>query len=132
MPGLTRVALRLACVHLVVGVSAGALLLAHKGVPFLPVAGMGMVELLRVHHHALLYGWTVQLVMGVAYWVLPTFGARHERGSTWPMVVALGALNPGVILGTMGQAASAWMLQVAAALCFGVIAWPRVKAFGRR
>ncbi|RVU48038.1 hypothetical protein EA187_00970 [Lujinxingia sediminis] len=130
MAPLSIHALRLAILHLVVGLSAGALLLANKGPTILPLAGLGSTELLRIHHHTLLFGWTVQLVMGVAYWILPTFGARTERGSERAMLVALIALNLGVVLAVAGLRLEGWGLQAIAALSFGVHAWPRVKAFG--
>ena len=130
MAPLSIRALRLAILHLVVGLSAGALLLANKGPTILPLGGLGSAELLRVHHHTLLFGWTVQLVMGVAYWILPTFGARTERGSDVAMLAAIAALNLGVVMAVAGLQTVGWALQALAALSFGVHAWPRVKAFG--
>lgn len=129
MAPLSIRALRLAILHLVVGLSAGALLLTHKGVTVLPLAGLRSTELLRIHHHTLLFGWTVQLVMGVAYWILPTFGARTERGRDRAMLLAIVALNLGVVLAGAGLRLTGWALQALAALSFGVHAWPRVKAF---
>lgn len=123
-------ALRLAIVHLMAGFTVGALLLANKGASLLPLAGLSAPQLLRVHHHALVFGWTVQLVMGVAYWILPTFGARTERGREAAMIAALVALNLGVMLAALGWPMAAWGAQACAALAFAAHAWPRVKAFG--
>lgn len=131
MPSISVWALRLACVHLAIGFTIGALMLADKGVAFLPSPGTW----LAVHLHTVLFGWTVQLVIGVAYWILPTFGARTNRGSDPLVIAAIVLVNLGVLVGAFGGlygtvATIAYLLQALAAASFAAHLWPRVKAFG--
>lgn len=63
--------------YLVLGFTLGLLLLVNKGVPIHPA----LWRLLPAHAEFLLLGWTLQLALGVAYWILPRFGTR--RGAVW-------------------------------------------------
>ena len=62
MPRLSVWMIRTALVHLLVGFTLGALLLANKGVPIHPMVW----RLLPIHIELLLLGWTLQLALGVA------------------------------------------------------------------
>jgi hypothetical protein len=131
MPSISIWALRLACVYLAVGLTAGALLLAHKGVSFLPHA-QGWFSL---HFHTMLFGWTIQFIMGVAYWILPTFGDRSTRTRDTLVIAALALVNAGTIVGSLAglyglSATAAFAMQALAAVAFAGHMWPRVKAFG--
>jgi hypothetical protein len=130
MPPLTVWALRLACLHLALGLTVGALMLADKGVAFLPGQGW-----LSVHFHTMLFGWTIQFVMGVAYWILPTFGPRTNTGDDRLAWAAVILVNAGALLGSAtgifgALPAIAFGLQALAAVSFAAHIWPRVKAFG--
>ena len=72
MPPLTRFFVKTALIHLALGFTFGALMLANKGVPFYPV----LWRLLPAHMELLLVGWTVQLALCVAYWILPRYWQR--------------------------------------------------------
>lgn len=127
MPPLTFWALRLACAYLGVGLTVGALLLADKGFPFL-----GGPDWLGIHFHTMLFGWTIQFVMGVAYWILPTFGRRTNTGNDTLAWSAIALVNLGTIIGCFSGifSAVAFTLQALAALTFAAHTWPRLKAFG--
>jgi hypothetical protein len=89
--------------------------------------------LTAAHRQTLLFGWTVQLVYGVAFWILPTFG--RNRGWIAPVVLALICVNLGVIASSLepwfsGLALLGWSLEAVAGMAFLIHAWPRVKAFG--
>jgi hypothetical protein len=79
-------------------------------------------------------GWLVQLAMGVGYWILPRLEGRRPR--SWLALAAVIALNLGVALVTLdagletGLAATGRGAELAAALAFGVHAWPRVRYGG--
>jgi len=113
----------------------GALLLSAKAVP-MPAA---IFRLFPMHAEALLIGWVVQLAMGVAWWILPKYPKRPERGPGAPIWAAWTLLNTGVLLTGIGRsvgAADAVVLagrigELLAAVVFVSAAWPRVKAFGR-
>lgn len=81
-------------------------------------------------------GWTVQLALGVAFWVLPRF--HSARGDVRPAWAAWLLLNIGVWLVGVGPligfAGASTLLgrlaEVGAAVAFAVHAWPRVKPPG--
>ncbi|MBK9053395.1 MAG: hypothetical protein IPL78_21585 [Chloroflexi bacterium] len=129
MPPLTRLFVKTALIHLVLGFTFGALMLANKGVPFYPV----LWRLLPAHMELLLVGWTVQLALGVAYWILPRYwqGGRGDNRGVW---LAYFFLNSGVWLviltGWLGLPPS-WLLlgrvlQAAAVIAFATHIWPRI------
>jgi heme/copper-type cytochrome/quinol oxidase subunit 1 len=134
MPRLTVLMLRFALVYLALGFTFGGLLLIHKGVPLSP----WLWSLLPAHIEFLLLGWTVQLAMGVAFWILPRFNRAPRRGNEKLAWLAFGLLNLGVLLAGIGPLVIAPSLAVflgrtaeaGAALAFAAHAWPRVKAFG--
>ncbi len=129
MPRLTVWALRSALVYLLIGFTAGAILLAHKGMAWTPWAW----QWLPVHIVALLVGWMTQLAIGVAFWILPRFGTR--RGNVPLAWAAWGLLNAGLALAVLttllGWGRSVWAvaqaLQALGVLAFAVHAWPRIK-----
>lgn len=134
MPLLSIWAIRSALIYLALGFTFGALLLFHKGLPISP----WLWRLLPAHIDFLLFGWTVQLVMGVAYWILPRFSREPRRGNVSLARAAVLCLNLGVLLAGLGPAlamppALAFAGRVAefsAALTFAAHAWSRVKALG--
>jgi len=133
VPRLSVWMIRAALLHLAAGFALGALLLAQRGAPIHPA-----VPLLRpAHAELLLLGWTVQLAMGVGFWILPRFRAGPERGDERPGWLAFLLLNLGVIAAAAGGVAALGPLLVGgrlaeglAAAAFAAHAWPRVKPFG--
>ena len=130
MPPASRFLVRAALIHLLLGSAVGALLLAAKGAPRLTLLGWtwrgAHVELLAV-------GFTVQLALGVAHWILPRDADRPPAAA--PAWIAAGLLNAGVLLGVAGAAAgnaeaslAGRALQACAVAVFAAHAWPRVRA----
>lgn len=132
MPRLAVWSIRAALLYLVAGFTLGMLLLIHKGVPLHPA----LWRLLPAHIEFLLFGWTLQLALGVAFWILPRF--RTERGTVRLAWLALGLLNLGVWLSTAGfwfgnargLALSGRALEAIAVALFALHAWPRIKPPG--
>ena len=128
MPSLSVWAVRLALVHLAVGTTIGAALLAAKAVALPP----GLWALRAGHVEALLIGFAVQLAVGVAYWILPRIrpaeGGRPERRRRPVAVVAVVLLNGGVLLVGVGLAVAGRVCEAIGAAAFAVHAWPRVRA----
>jgi hypothetical protein len=126
---------RAALLHLAGGFTVGAALLFHKGVPLHPA----LWRLLPAHIELLLLGWTLNLALGVAYWILPRYKLGPPRGSEWPAWTAFALLNLGVLavvlapwlsplgpaLALAGRAAEAL-----AAMVFAAHVLPRVKPHG--
>jgi len=98
MPRLTRTAVRLALLQLVIGTLLGALVLFAKGTFSVPF----FWSLLPAHIELVLIGWTLQFGLAVAFWILP----RHTRGRKrgWESVMWAGmiAINLGVALSIVG------------------------------
>lgn len=134
MPRLSRWAIRASLVYLAVGFTFGALILAAKGFPALAWAW----RLLSAHIEFLLFGWTLQLVLGVAFWILPRFSHGPLRGLELLAWTSIVALNVGVILVALRTLAdfpgeltvAGRALEAAAAIAFAAYAWPRVKPTG--
>lgn len=139
MPRLSVWSLRAALIYLLAGFTFGALLLAHKGQPYWPQAW----SLLVPHVTFLLFGWTAQLALGVAFWILPRYPGG-SRGSERLAAASLLALNLGILLAAApgmlaalgaavpggahaGAALAGRSLEAAAGLLFALHAWGRIK-----
>jgi hypothetical protein len=129
VPRLTVWVVRASLLYLAAGFTLGAFLLAHKGIPIHPA----LWRLLPAHAEFLLVGWTVQLAMGVAFWILPRFAGGMSRGKGALAWCAFGLVNLGVVAvvlnGAVG-AASLFLGRVAeagAAVAFAFHAWGRVR-----
>ncbi|MGD2057940.1 MAG: hypothetical protein PVI04_04350, partial [Anaerolineales bacterium] len=94
MPALSVYAIRAAMLHLLLGFSTGAILLVNKAFALHPA----LWSLLPAHIDFLLFGWTTQLAMGVADWILPRFPRSPKRGNRVLAGLAFAFLNLGVIL----------------------------------
>lgn len=130
MPRLSVLAVRLSLLYLLLGFTLGALMLANKGAPFAP----WVWRLLTGHMDILLFGFIIQLAIGVAYWILPRYrgGRRGNETAVWISVVLLN-------LGIWIVALSGWFgipqywialgraLQLAAAFLFLLQIWRRIR-----
>ncbi len=134
MPRLTRWFIRSALVDLALGFTFGALMLFNKGVP----VTAWIWRLLPLHVELVLLGWTVQLAMGVAFWILPRFGlSRGNESAAWAAFVLI---NAGVWIAGIGPMLGAPAIvtvigrlgEVGSAVAFAVHAWPRVRPLGAR
>ncbi len=130
MPRLSQWIIRAALIYLLSGITIGALLLAHKGAPFLPVLWVW----LPAHIEFLLMGWIVQLTLGVAFWILPRYWQQPRRPHEGYALIAFVLLNLGIWLVVAGTTfrAGAWVLftgrlaEVGAVLFFAAHAWGRI------
>lgn len=132
MPRLSVWFIRAALLYLAAGVTFGGLILFHKGMPLHPL----LWRLLPLHVEFLLFGWTVQLVMGVAFWIFPRF--RRLRGDERPAWLAFGCLNLGVWLAGIGLLLNTPPLfiflgrlaEAGSVAAFALHIWPRLKPPG--
>lgn len=129
MPRLSIWMVRTALLHLLLGFTIGALMLANKGVSFAPF----LWRLLPLHIEILLLGWTLQLALGVAFWILPRFDAvRPRAGFAWTAYLLLN-LGIGLVAASLFWVSlpillfSGRLAEVGAAVAFALHAWPRVK-----
>jgi cbb3-type cytochrome oxidase subunit 1 len=125
---------RSALIYLGAGFLIGALMLMQKGVPL----DASLLRLLPLHVELVLFGWTLQLGMGIAFWILPRFSREPRYGNQRFGWLAFALINIGVWCAGVGQwlnaPPSAVMLgraaELLAVVCFVMHAWPRVKAIG--
>ncbi len=125
---------RTALAYLGAGLLIGALMLMQKGVP---IEG-SLLRLLPLHIEVVLIGWTLQLGMGIAFWILPRFSREPRYGRQTFGWLAYGLLNIGVISVGVGQwlgAPSIIMFvgrtaEALAVVSFAAHAWPRIKPLG--
>lgn len=134
MPRLSLWLIRTALVYLVGGFALGAAMLVFKVTPFAP----GVMAWLRpLHVELLALGWTMNLALGVAYWILPRRGSDGERGGETTVALAGLLLNAGVLTAGLGRASGGTLApligrlaEAAAAAIFAFHAWSRIKPFG--
>jgi len=131
VPRLSRWFIRASLAYLVAGFTLGALMLTLKAV--VRYEGVGL--LMTPHVEFLLIGWTVQLTMGVAFWILPRFEGGTSRGAVGYAWLAFVLLNTGVILAGLGPVLgdagfirlSGRAAEAGAAIAFGLHAWRRIR-----
>ena len=125
---------RSALIYLGIGFLLGALMLTQKGVPLDP----SLLRLLPLHVEMVLFGWTLQLGMGIAFWILPRFSHEPRYGNQRLGWLAYALINIGVLCAGLGQWLNAPALvillgraaELLAVVCFALHAWPRVRAIG--
>jgi cbb3-type cytochrome oxidase subunit 1 len=129
MPLLSRLFVRTALIYLLIGFTLGALLLSHKGV----FIDAWLWRLRPAHIELLLVGWTLQLALGVAFWILPRWWQPPIRGNVIGAWLAFFLINLGiwlVIVGTWTAVSplifAGRVLEATAVLAFAHHAWQRV------
>ncbi len=133
MPRLSVWMVRAALLHMGAGFLFGALILAHKGFPLFDWTW----KLLNPHIEFMIFGWTMQFVMGIAFWILPRFSGPARYGRTALGWWSFALLNAALVF-TAGGAwlTVTWMLLVGrltmliAVVLFVVLVYPRVKPLG--
>lgn len=134
MPLLARLYIRTALVYLGIGALLGGGILWGKAIPSSGTAW----TFLAAHVSLVTWGWLLLFSLGVAYWILPRFGALRPR--PWLAVATYGMLNAALIgaalapwLGRAWVSATAGWLQCGAILAFAAHAWPRARrsAYGK-
>jgi cbb3-type cytochrome oxidase subunit 1 len=137
MPRLSAWAIRASLIYMILGFTFGGLMLWNKGIPLDPL----LWRFLPLHIDFLLFGWVLQLIIGVAFWILPRFSRGTQRGNIKMAWFAFLMLNTGIWLVSLaglglpnGLTQSAILAgrlaEAAAVLAFTFHAWPRVKAAG--
>lgn len=133
MPKLSVWLVRASLVHMAIGFLFGAQILHHKGIPIYPWTW----KLLNPHIEIMIFGWTMQFVMGIAFWILPRFSGEGRYGRTALGWWSFGLLNIGILLNALAGWFMVDTLALAGRLCtliavamFVILVWPRVKPLG--
>ena len=133
MPKLSVWLVRASLVHMGIGFLFGALMLHHKGIPI----GGTVWRLLNPHIELMIFGWTMQFVMGIAFWILPRFSGEERYGRVdlgwWSfallnMGIGAAGLGSWIVLGWLTLVGR--LLMLAAVVMFATVIWPRVKPLG--
>jgi cbb3-type cytochrome oxidase subunit 1 len=132
MPRLSVWFIRAALAYLLLGFTFGSLLLFNKGSLLHPLTW----RLLPAHIEFVLFGWTAQLILGMAFWILPRFATPPVRGNEKLAWGAFLAINAGIALIALASfwPGDAWLnllgrlAETAGVILFVLHAWPRVKA----
>ena len=134
MPRLSVWIARSALLYLCLGFTLGGLMLFNKGIPLHPL----IWSLMPLHIESLLFGWTILFVFGVAFWILPRFSSKPQRGNVALVWAAFGLINIGVWLVGLspffpainGLSLLGRLSETLAVLVFAIHAWPRIKPLG--
>ncbi len=133
MPKLSVWFIRSALLHMGIGFLFGTLILHHKGIPIYPWTW----KLLSPHITLMIFGWTIQFVMGVAFWILPRFSGEQRYGWLPLGWFSFVLLNSGIVLMALGgwlpdnRLSLVGILSVLGAVgAFIILMWPRVKPLG--
>jgi hypothetical protein len=110
------------------------MILHHKGIPIYDWTW----QLLPSHIELMISGWTMQFVMGIAFFILPRFSDRDNRyGSEYLGWWSFYLLNGGVCLSAIAQSfeveafiLSGRLLILLAVVTYTAMIWQRVKPLG--
>ena len=134
MPKLSVWMIRASLIYMGIGFLFGSLILHHKGIPLYD----WIWRLLNPHIEIMIFGWTIQLVMGVAFFILPRFSERDNRyGAEYLGWWSFYLINSGVALTALAEwYNNTWFALggrffVLCAICaFVIMIFPRVKPLG--
>lgn len=131
MPRLSVWMIRAALLHMGVGFLFGALILHHKGIPIYTWTW----KLLTPHIDIMIFGWTMQLVMGVMFFALPRLSKTNNRyGAVYLGWWSFYLLNGGVGLSILAHwfslenyLLSSRLLMLLAVVVYIMMIWQRIK-----
>ncbi len=132
MPTASIRLIRTAILHLGLGALLGALMLSARG----GVLGPEVFALLPLHREMLLFGWLIQLALGVAWWMFPKFRSGPARGVDFLPQAGWVLLNTGIVLAGLGAVTSLGLTppgRILEVLGIGLVVGglvPRIKPFG--
>lgn len=133
MPRLSVWMLRASLIHMGIGFLFGALILYHKGIPIY----VWTWRLLTPHIELMIFGWTMQFVMGIAFWILPRFSGEERYGRVSMGWWSFALFNTGIVCTGLGgwfalaePSLAGRLFTLAAVTLFAVLMWPRVKPLG--
>jgi hypothetical protein len=133
MPRLSVYFVRASLVYLALGLTVGGLLLANKGVMFLPA----IWAWLPAHIEFSFVGWMIQLALGIAFWILPRFPTHPIRGNEQWSWSTFFLLNLGIWFVVLQIAVPVEWLSLAGRVLellgvglFAVGNWRRIKPLG--
>jgi hypothetical protein len=140
MPKLTRWYIKLSLVYLVIALLVAAILASRTLWTLPPV----LAALSPVYFHLFMVGWVSELIIGVVFWLFPTYSPERKRGNETLAWAVFWILNGGLLLRIFsepmlgrapwagGVLAASAVLQWVAGMLFVYITWGRVRPPRRR
>jgi hypothetical protein len=133
MPKVSVWLIRTALVHVLSGAVLGAFYFSFKAVGW-PLFALSHRP---VHVEQMLIGWMVQLVIGVAFWILPRPEGHDPSAHGGLMWTVYGLLNGGLLAAALGGdpslpaalAVAGRVAEAAAVMLFGLHAWNRQRPY---
>ncbi len=134
MPKLSVWMVGASLIHMGFGFLFGSLILHHKGIPIFSWTW----QLLNPHIELMIFGWTMQFIMGIAFFILPRFSEHPNRyGAEYLGWWSFFGINLGVILtaisywfGWHDMAIIGQFFVLLAVVTFVAMISPRVKPLG--
>lgn len=131
----SRIMIRSSLIYLTIGSSLGLILLINKAWE----VQNGLWMLLPLHIEMMLFGWIIQLTLGVAYWIFPRYLGEQKRGNTAGAYLMVASLNVGILLMLIGElqlfpldlSILGRSLEFIAVLIFISLHWKRVVTYNR-
>lgn len=136
MPVASVWLIRAAFFHFISGAVLGAFYLAFKAEGWMAWVASHR----QVHVEQMAVGWMVQLVIGVAFWILPRTEVTATARSGPLIWIVFALLNTGVLAAALGSAPAyppalllaGRIMEVAAAGLFALHAWNRQRPYTRQ
>lgn len=92
MPELSVIFIRTSLIYLLTGFCIGATILVNKALFISPK----IFSLLPVHIYFMLFGYFIQFIFGVAFWIMPRFGSSY--GNEKRVYISYFLLNGGLLI----------------------------------
>jgi heme/copper-type cytochrome/quinol oxidase subunit 1 len=142
MPALVRWYLKTAIAFLALGLLLGAVMIVRREIGGVYPSSY----LVSAHTHALLVGFVLMMIFGVALWMFPRPVGGDRLSLPRSATVAYVLLAGGTLVRFVGEVGRSWsaspalrwaiatagVLQVVGALCVFIALWPRIRASGGR
>jgi hypothetical protein len=137
MPTITRVMIKTALLHALVGMLLSAFWLVEIAQPIHPLLRTIQPTAL----HIVVVGWLTQLIFGIAIWMFPPWSKEEPRGPSWLAWSCYSLLNLGLLLRMVAEPFSRYqpdqvwsaalvcsaIAQVVAIWLFVALVWRRVR-----
>jgi hypothetical protein len=136
MPAPSRWLIRCSLIYLLAGFTIGTFMLIAK----ITSLHSWIWTLLPVHIEILIFGWIIQLTMGMGYWILPRFLESGSRGNStlaWSMIICLNAGILSVIIGSLSPIQFPFrllgrVLETTSVILFIGLHWRRIVTYRHR
>ncbi|MFI5279094.1 MAG: hypothetical protein ACHQU1_01255 [Gemmatimonadales bacterium] len=131
MPRVSVWLIRASLLHLLTGAYLGAAYLSFKGTGW----PLWAASHRPVHVEQMLMGWMVQLVIGVAYWILPSRTNAPPVSPERLMWLVFVLLNAGIVLAMLADPSRPMLelvgrsSETAAVALFAALAWNRQRPY---